>query len=158
MRRRENEGRQAARKTREGDGAHYVSVISRIRRVFSICSKAPLVLAPRPASTVRARWPPDAAEKDAGESGRIARNAGARGEKRKEGRNEKGECDSREEEKPSVSARTIYACITRVESDSKTPREGEKIKTRAHVLLCRGLKHRNVFLRLGFREDSSCER
>lgn len=33
------------RRRGEGEGAHYVSVISRIRRVFSICSKAPLVRA-----------------------------------------------------------------------------------------------------------------
>lgn len=45
QRRRKNEGRQAAKKTREGEGTHYVSVISRIQRVFSICSKAPLVRA-----------------------------------------------------------------------------------------------------------------
>lgn len=52
--RRENGGRQAAKKTpREGEGAHYVSVISRIQRVFSICSKAPLV---RTASCRSAVW------------------------------------------------------------------------------------------------------
>jgi len=41
-----NEARRTAEDKRGGEGAHYVSVISRIRRVFSICSKAPLVRRP----------------------------------------------------------------------------------------------------------------
>lgn len=99
--------------------------------------------------------PPKKTPARVGES-RETRELGEKKE-RKDGTKKENVIRAREE-KPSVSARAIYACITRVESDSKTPREGEKIKTRAHVLLCRGLKHRNVFLRLGFREDSSCER
>lgn len=66
----------------EGEGAHYVSVISRIRRVFSICSKgAPLVCAP---ACVGA----SAAEKDDG----LYREEGENREKRgKEKKEEEGE-------------------------------------------------------------------
>lgn len=52
---REDARRQATRE-REREGVHYVSVISRIRRVFSICSKAPLVR--RAAFRAWARAPP----------------------------------------------------------------------------------------------------
>lgn len=42
----EEQEKTSRRRAREREGAHYVSVISRIQRVFSICSKAPLVRRP----------------------------------------------------------------------------------------------------------------
>lgn len=57
----EEQEKTSRRRAREREGAHYVSVISRIQRVFSICSKAPLVRRP---VVVRGRERRVAAEKD----------------------------------------------------------------------------------------------
>lgn len=90
--------------------------------------------APRPAAPLCGRGSAGAVEKDAG-TGWWWENREKRGEKkrkREKGRTDgRGECDSREEEKPGASARAIYARITRV--GSETPREGEKIKARART-------------------------
>lgn len=62
----EEQEKTSRRRAREREGAHYVSVISRIQRVFSICSKAPLVRRP---VVVRGRERRVAAEKDRRKTG-----------------------------------------------------------------------------------------
>lgn len=123
-----NDGRRAGREG--GEGAHYVSVISRIRRVFSICSKAPLVRR-RPALVAWARAPAPA-EKDAGKNrekpGKLKKK------RRKEGRAGWENMIRAKEEKPGASARAIYARITRV---NRVVREREREKA-VHVFFVEG--------------------
>lgn len=111
-----NEGRRTVEETRGaggGEGAHYVSVISRIRRVFSICSKAPLM---RAASLFSSRGK-RRAEKDAARKGeRIARNGGGGRGRKKRRRKERDSC---EEEKPG-------ACNLRAHHTSQPGRLGRR--------------------------------
>lgn len=92
---RKNEGRRTAEDEREGEGAHYVSVISRIRRVFSICSKAPLV---RRRPGFRCVGASAVKKTPGGRENREKRARRRKGEEKREGRNEK-EHDSRERRK-----------------------------------------------------------
>lgn len=151
------------RKTREGEGAHYVSVISRIHECFQFAQRrrlyAPVRFRCVGASACQKRR---CKRKGGRKKKRKSREMEESGKKRR-GKRRREERDSCEEEKLGASARAIYARITRVKRvGPKTPREKQGKRARegereTRTFLRQGLKRRDVFLQLGFRKDSSCE-
>lgn len=151
------------RKTREGEGAHYVSVISRIHECFQFAQRrrlyAPVRFRCVGASACQKRR---CKRKGGRKKERKSREMEESGKMRR-GKRRREERDSCEEEKLGASARAIYARITRVNRvGPKTPREKKGKRARegereTRTFLRQGLKRRDVFLQLGFHKDSSCE-
>lgn len=113
------------RKTREGEGAHYVSVISRIHECFQFTQRrrlyAPVRFRCVGASACQKRR---CKRKGGRKKERKSREMEEAGKKKRRGKRRREERDSCEEEKLGASARAIYARIIRVNRVGlKTPRE-----------------------------------